>query len=92
MDINKHSKVWLVWSNEHNAYWGTNKCGYTQNAMKAGRYTAREAKSICKNANIAVDKNKDLPNEIITPSPEVLDIVSNQEHFTDIVEGNQVPI
>lgn len=38
---------YLVWSNEHNAWWRGNRCGYTQHMDKAGRYTRKEAIQIC---------------------------------------------
>ncbi|MEV0382345.1 hypothetical protein [Nonomuraea sp. NPDC050643] len=31
-------KVWLVWSNEHRAWWGPNFSGYTSDVWTAGRY------------------------------------------------------
>lgn len=38
---------WLVWSNEHNAWWNPNGCGYTPSAAKAGRYSQAVADRIC---------------------------------------------
>ena len=41
---------YLVWSFEHDAWWGPNHCGYTNDIDKAGRYTAQEAGSIHTNS------------------------------------------
>lgn len=38
---------WIVWSNEHLAYWGPGHSGYTMRIEKAGRYTYDEARAIC---------------------------------------------
>lgn len=53
--------MWLIWSNEHGAWWGPNSNGYTRLFSKAGRYTEKQAKDITKNANIFFDKE---PNEV----------------------------
>jgi hypothetical protein len=42
---------WLIWSNEHLAYWKPNRCGYTKFAEEAGIYTFNEAEEICNKAN-----------------------------------------
>ena len=39
--------IYLVWSNEHHAYWGPNKSGYTTSWLEAGRYTREEAAECC---------------------------------------------
>lgn len=38
--------VYLVWSNEHRAYWGAGG-GYTTNWLTAGRFTQEEAAERC---------------------------------------------
>lgn len=40
----------LVYSREHNAWWGPNHCGYTTNIDDAGRYTEAEADKIVASA------------------------------------------
>jgi hypothetical protein len=42
---------WLVWSIEHNAWWDADRCGYTKDRAKAGRYSFNDATFICLNAN-----------------------------------------
>lgn len=44
-------KQFLIWSNEHGAWWRANSCGYTTAVAGAGVYTKEEAEKICKNAN-----------------------------------------
>lgn len=42
--------VYLVWSNEHTAWWGPGLNGYTRELAKAGRYSLAAALAICTNA------------------------------------------
>ncbi len=37
------TRDWLVYSNEHQAWWRANACGYTTDILQAGRYTKEEA-------------------------------------------------
>ena len=39
-------EMYLIWSFEHNAWWGPNERGYTTTISEAGRYTAGGAISI----------------------------------------------
>ena len=41
----------LIWSEEHQAWWRANSCGYTTSIRQAGRYPEEEAKRIVFNAN-----------------------------------------
>lgn len=54
------SKQFLVWSNEHNAWWGPNRMGYTTERIFAGKYSEEEANQICVNAGLW---KKRIPNE-----------------------------
>jgi hypothetical protein len=38
--------VYLIWSNEHRAWWRANSCGYTIHVDQAGRYPRDEALEI----------------------------------------------
>jgi len=40
-------KDYLVWSNEHNAWWGPDSCGYYPDVKMAGLYTCEEAEACC---------------------------------------------
>lgn len=39
---------WLIWSNEHHAWWAADRCGYRKSPDDAGRYTFDDAMSICR--------------------------------------------
>lgn len=41
-------RVWLVWSNVHQAWWGPARSGYFLDATQAGRYTEAEADACCR--------------------------------------------
>jgi hypothetical protein len=38
---------WMIWSNEHRAWWRPASCGYTRKIEEAGLYSYAEAKAIC---------------------------------------------
>jgi hypothetical protein len=56
--------IYLIWSFEHNAWWGPGECGYVGDVDRAGRYTLEHAEKICLQANIGSI------NEAIVPLPE----------------------
>jgi hypothetical protein len=68
------SKVWLVWSNEHRAWWAPDRCGYRQRVDEAGRYTCEEAMACC-----AMRSNTGIPPEVMVPSPEYLESLAGHE-------------
>jgi hypothetical protein len=41
---------YLIWSAEHEAWWGPERCGYVRSISKAGVYSHAEALDICSNA------------------------------------------
>lgn len=55
---------WLIWSFEHDAWWGKNHRGYVTNIKKAGRYDYVEALEIVEGANRYCKKD---PKEAILP-------------------------
>jgi hypothetical protein len=58
-------KLWLIWSNEHRAWWAPLSCGYVFDKAKAGRYGFEQAVEICKQANY--DPQACVPNETMIP-------------------------
>ena len=46
-DANEKDLLWMIWSNEHGAWWRPNSCGYTCKVEEAGLFGYDEAKSIC---------------------------------------------
>jgi hypothetical protein len=57
-------EMYLIWSNEHNAWWRPNRKSYTVDIEKAGRYSIDEAITICNEANYGSVIGEDLPNEL----------------------------
>jgi hypothetical protein len=56
---------WLIWSDEHGAWWAPDKAGYTRELELAGRYSLEEATEICENAN----RYSDSIQETMFPCP-----------------------
>lgn len=54
---------YLVWSNEHRAWWRADSSGYTRNVAQAGLYTRDDAISISHKARDGWEPG-DLPDEI----------------------------
>jgi hypothetical protein len=63
--------LWLVWSNEHAAWWGPNRCHYYTDVSAAGRYTLEEAMQIA-GLRTGSKKTRETgnPGEMIQPAPE----------------------
>jgi hypothetical protein len=57
---------WVIWSEEHGAWWRVGRAGYTRSLVSAGRYSETEAKAI------EAAGNRYLPsgyNEVALPDP-----------------------
>lgn len=52
------SDTQLIWSYEHDAWWGPDERGYVRDVESAGRYTPERAADICARA---------FPNELMIP-------------------------
>lgn len=69
---------WLIWSNEHRAWWKPMKCGYTRDVQEAGRYSYEEARRIVDDACFPGRTwtgnmhREEAPPEVLVPSPEFL--------------------
>jgi hypothetical protein len=61
--MNTPKKEWVIWSNEHAAWWKPYERGYTYVFQEAGLYTEDEVKRILEKANI-VEYGKGIPNEV----------------------------
>jgi hypothetical protein len=44
-------KSWVIWSEEHGAWWKAHSTGYTRQLSEAGRYEAAKAEEIVTRAN-----------------------------------------
>jgi hypothetical protein len=49
--VNEPAKDWVIWSEEHAAWWGRARWGYTESLAAAGRYSQEEAQAIVRKAN-----------------------------------------
>jgi|SRR5215469_2684417 len=58
-------ETWLIWSQEHGAWWMPDSSGYTRDFDKAGRYSLKEATEICANAN----RDSERVQESMFPAP-----------------------
>lgn len=58
--LSRDDDMFLIWSLEHEAWWGPNHRGYFKEREKAGLYSFEEALKIVKGANIGLH---DVPNE-----------------------------
>jgi hypothetical protein len=59
--------LWLIWSNEHRAWWGANRWGlHTTEIEEAGRYSREDAAAIVAQATIVP---RDPPNEVAVLAP-----------------------
>lgn len=57
-------EMYLVWSNQHRAWWRANSHGYTDNVKSAGRYSRAEAISISFQGRDGWDSPKGVPDEL----------------------------
>lgn len=72
-------RVWLIWSNEHRAWWRANGQGYTATVADAGRYTLHEGKNICHEAgtmDMYPNATTQIPAEVLVISPEATGALS----------------
>jgi hypothetical protein len=58
---------WLIWSEEHAAWWAPAEVGYSSRMDRAGRYTAERAAELVFNANAFCEVGQ--WNEIAIPDP-----------------------
>jgi hypothetical protein len=60
------SERWLIWSNEHRAWWRPAGHGYTTATHQAGMFSRDEAEAIVRDANRVP---RDPPNEVMVLAP-----------------------
>lgn len=61
---------YVIWSEEHGAWWLPAKMGYTRSLIQAGRYSESEAGKIVENANKYLEQKPDVFfNEVKFPDP-----------------------
>lgn len=64
---------YLVWSNEHSAWWKPNQCGYTRFIDRAGRYGRTEAMKIAGMREGGWHVRKGNPDEIAIPEHDAIE-------------------
>lgn len=67
--------MYLIWSNEHRAWWRPGRQGYTTSIHEAGSYTRENALEICKGANynhFFDSRYAYAPNEIMVARDDAL--------------------
>lgn len=72
-DSEKLREAYLVWSNEHQAWWGKDRCGYTRFIDRAGRYNRAEALSIAGTRDGGWHVRKGNPDEIAILERDAID-------------------
>lgn len=65
------ARCYLIWSNEHGAWWRPGERGYTFIIGEAGRYHLDRAARICDGANRFLEDGRQ-PNEVFVLAPECL--------------------
>lgn len=69
----RNAQKYLVWSNEHAAWWGKDRCGYTRIIANAGRYSRDEALKIAGTRDGGWHVRKGNPDEIAIPEQDAID-------------------
>ena len=62
---NESKPLFLIWSNQHGAWWRPNSQGYTGFAKSAGLYTLDEAKSISWQGRDGWGEDGKIPDELV---------------------------
>jgi hypothetical protein len=70
--------IYLIWSNEHSAWWRLKRIGYTLIIGDAGRYSEAEAREICARANQCRPAGAE-PNEVMVLAPESIERIQALE-------------
>jgi len=68
--------TYLIWSNQHGAWWRPRRAGYTTVTLLAGRYDADEADEILREANFNPSAP---PNEVKCLAPPAAAIVDEMQ-------------
>lgn len=68
------SGEYLIWSNEHRAWWRPKSQGYTVRTQAAGRYTREEAIAICASTRDGW-RSETAPSEIPVALDDVIECV-----------------
>jgi hypothetical protein len=77
--------TYLIWSNEHRAWWGPGRSGYVQRVEHAGHYSREEALDICTDAMPGRLRKKNEPlQELPVPVADVIFMLQSfQANYPD---------
>jgi hypothetical protein len=64
--------VYLIWSNEHRAWWGPGRAGYERRVEDAGSYSREEALDICADAIPGTSLELGMLPEIPVPEEDLM--------------------
>ena len=64
--------TYIIWSNEHQAWWRPDSHGYTRWVEDAGNYTLEEATAICKSGYMDTPSGR-RKCEVMFLRPDVID-------------------
>jgi hypothetical protein len=78
------AKDWVIWSEEHAAWWAKGRLGYTKSLAGAGRYSQAEAQAIEQKANAYCQPGS--WNECAFPDP-----LTSTAHGSHPVRGHPGP-
>ena len=70
-------EIYFVWSNEHRAWWGPDRRGYTPRISTAGRYRREEAIAICADA-FGTSMQMGIPAELPVREEDVAEFIVAQ--------------
>lgn len=83
------SDQYLVWSNEHRAWWRPNSAGYTRFVESAGRYSRAEAIDIARGARNGWPKGGGIPCEIAVSETDVIETMQPARSPADTSENSK---
>jgi hypothetical protein len=78
---------YLVWSNEHRAWWRAGHCGYATGLREAGRYSRDQAIEICRDA-IPTAMHVGTISEIPVRAADVTDFLKGQMVPSALMNGS----
>lgn len=69
---------YLIWSNEHRAWWGPSFLGYEKKLTEAGGYTRNEALKICADALPGAMEQMGVLSELPVRRADVLEFITGR--------------
>lgn len=70
--------MYLIWSNEHNAWWRPDGKGYTRVIENAGRYSREDAMKISRGLNFEGWNYSRIPDELPILEADAIELASGE--------------